>query len=221
MLLTSCASNRSFGEASNIELTTLQELPVPEIAGYHRIGPQEVLEINVAGSEFLSGKRLTDPEAQIDFPLVGLIDLSGLTPVEASQRIADRLRGEYVLRPAVSVIPEEIEPLSFSVGGQVKNPGKYPARSGLTLMRAVNLAAGQTDIAKLEEVMVFRTVKGQKYIGIFNLQAIQRGNYADPRIYPDDVVIVGENAGRRDLQNLFQFLPIITTAAIVIDRLGQ
>ena len=222
LLLVGCASaDRVYGDAAEIAVTDLRQLPSPEYNAYHRIGPQEVLKIEVAGSDFLSGEFLTDKSGRLDFPLIGGLDLAGLTPREASQLIADSLRGQYVLNPQVNVIPDELDAISISVGGQVDKPGSYPATNGLTLLRAVNLAGGQGEYANLEEVLVFREVAGKNYIGVYNLEAIQLGNYSDPALYPNDVVMVGNSPSKRRLETILQFLPVLSTAAILIDRVGR
>jgi polysaccharide export outer membrane protein len=165
----------------------------------------------------LSGTYLTDIDGQLAFPLIGSIPLDGKTPTEASAMIADRLRGRYLRDPQVRVIPEEFPVPTVSVGGQVRKPGSYPAIGKQTLLKVVNLAEGLTDFAKQDDVLVLRNVDGQRYIGVYNIQAIQRGNYPDPEVYANDIVIVGDSPERRRLNILLQVLPpIITTALILV-----
>ena len=219
--LSACATNRTYGAAPDIQLTDLQSLPSPDNAGFYKIGPQEILDIKVVGSELLSSKFITDARGRIDFPLVGNVDLSNQTPTDASRIIASELQGEYVLNPQVIVIPEELNQASFNVAGQVNRPGDYPADSNMTLLRAISIAGGQAEYADLEEVLVFRTVEGQRYIGAYNLAAIQQGNYPDPRIYAQDIVMVGDSPGERRLDRILQIIPVLSTAVILIDRVGQ
>ena len=88
-------------------------------------------------------------------------------------------------------------------------------------MRVVNQAGGLAEYAKLDDVLVLRTVNGQRYIGAFNIQAIQRGNYVDPTVYPNDIIIVGDSPNRRRLDGILQFAPLLSTSAILIDRIGR
>lgn len=220
-LLSACATDRTFGAASDIEITDLEELPEPTGEIFHRISALEKLEITVAGAENLSGTFLTDEQGRITFPLLGDLEFGGKSPSQAARMIADGLRGQFLLDPQVRVIPEDFPLPSISVGGQVKKPGSYPAVGNQTLLRAVNLAEGLQEYAQLEDVLIMRTVNGQKYIGAYNLAAIQRGNYPDPKVYPNDIVMVGDSPARRRLDNILQFVPLITASAIVIDRLGR
>lgn len=218
-LIASCATNRSVGLSPDVEVSTLEELPAPRGEISYVIGPQEKLEIEVVGAETLSGTFLTDIDGRLAFPLIGVIALEGKTPSEASLLIADRLRGRYLLDPQVRVIPEEFPIPSISVGGQVKRPGSYPAVGRQTLLRVVNQAEGLTEYAKQDDVLILRTVDNQRYIGVYNIRAIQRGNYPDPQLYPNDIVMVGDSPERRRLDTLLQILPpILTTSAVILTR---
>jgi polysaccharide export outer membrane protein len=183
------------------------------------VGPQEKLDIEVVGAETLSGTYLTDIDGQLAFPLIGVVNLEGRSPSEAAVLIADRLRGRYILDPQVRVIPEDFPVPSISVGGQVKRPGNYPAVGRQTLLRAINQAEGLTEYAKEDDVLILRMVDNQSYIGVYNIRAIQRGNYSDPQLFPSDIVMVGDSPERRRIDALLQLLPpVLTTAAILISQ---
>lgn len=220
-LLSACATDRTFGTSPDIEITNLDELPAPRGEIFYTIGPQEKIEIQVVGVEDLSGLYLTDEEGNIAFPLLGELETGGKSPAAAADIIADGLRGKYVLDPLVRVVPEEFPPPSISIGGQVNRPGAYPAIGKQTLLRVVNQAEGLSEYAEYDDVLITRIVDGQRYIGLYNIEAIQRGNYPDPVLYPNDIVMVGDSPGRRRLDNILQFVPLVTASAIVIDRLGR
>ena len=219
--LASCATPPTFGESSGVELTDLEQLPQPADAALYKIGGQEILDITVVGSDLLSSKFITDGAGSIDYPLVGNVNLAGLSPNAASRVIADRLRGRYVLNPQVIVIPDELSEVTFSVGGEVDRPGNYPASASTTLMRAINAAGGLDEFADRERVAIFRNVEGQRYIGVYDLSAIQQGNYPDPKVFAQDVVMVGDSPGERRFERILQLVPVLSTAVILIDRIGR
>ena len=68
----------------------------------------------------------------------------------------------------------------------------------------------------MEDVVVFRTVDGKSMAALYNLGAIRRGYYADPKIYAHDVIIVGDSKSRRMIQQLIQITPLLTTPLILI-----
>lgn len=216
--LASCAGQQPIGLAPTVELVDLASLPEPDASAPRVIGPQEEIQVTVLGSELLSGTFLTDAKGYISYPLIGDLFVSGKSSGQAAQMIADRLRGEYVIDPQVNVRPTQFQSLSISMGGQVERPGTYPAATSTTLLRAINNAGGLADYAKSDDVLIMRIVGGQRYIGVYNIQGIQRGNYPDPAIYPDDIVTVGESASRRRLDAILQFIPLVSTSAILLER---
>lgn len=214
-----CAVDRSVGLAPEVSLTELETLPRPRGEISYVIGPQEKLEIEVVGAETLSGTYLTNIDSRLAFPLIGVLELEGQTPAEASLAIAERLRGKYIRDPQVRVIPAAFPPPSISVGGQVKRPGSYPAVGRQTLLRVVNQAEGLAEYAQKDDVLILRTVDSQRYIGVYNLTAIERGNYPDPQLFPNDIVIVGDSLQRRRVDEFLRVLPpLLTTAVILITR---
>lgn len=221
VMLSGCATDRTVGLAPGIEVTELETLPEPTNDILYKIGPQETLEIEVVAAEPLQGTFLTNQDGDIGFPLLGIVPLGGKSPSEAAELIANGLRGRYIIDPQVRVIPTEFPPPSISVGGQVRKPGSYPAVGRPTLLRMVNEAEGLGEYAKLDDVLVMRKVDGQNYIGVYNIGAIQRGNYEDPILYPNDIVMVGDSPGSRRLDNILQFAPVLTSAVILLDRLGR
>ena len=218
LALSACAKDRSVGLSPDIQVAQLSELPAPAGVRAYTVGSQERIEVTVLDAEPLSGTYLTDAEGYIAFPLVGDLFVGGKTPNQIAQMIADRLRGEYVVNPQVRVRPAELPTPSISIGGEVVQPGTYPAATSQTLIRAINNAGGLDEYAKSDDVLVMRTVGGQRYIGVFNIEGIQRGNYPDPMIYPGDIVTVGDSPSRRTLESVLQFIPLLSTSAILIDR---
>ncbi|MEH6660531.1 MAG: polysaccharide biosynthesis/export family protein [Parasphingorhabdus sp.] len=220
-MLSACATSGPLALASDVELTTLSELPANPAAASYQVRPLESLEIRVFGADTLSGTYFADEQGRINFPLIGTVETDGLTPSGVEEVIENRLRGQYVLQPQVTVRPTKLPELTISVGGEVKKPGTLLSSNSQTLLRAVYNAGGLSDYAKSEEVLVSRTVGGQKYIGAYNLKAIERGNYADPAIYPNDIISVGDSSSKRFLQAILAYIPLLSTTAIMIDRVGR
>lgn len=217
-----CATDRSFGTESSIEITQLESLPEPYGEITYTIGPQEKLEIVVVGAEDLSGFFFTDPNGHIAFPYLGTVETGGKSPSAASLIIAERLRGMVVRDPQVRVIPEKFPEPSITIGGEVTKPGSYPAVGKPTLMTLVAKAEGFAEYAKEDDVLIFRTVDGQRYVGLYDFEAISRGNYPDPRLYPNDVVMVGDAPGRRRFDELLDLAaPLATPIIILIDRVAR
>ena len=217
-----CSNGPRLGEGREpLSVTKLTDLPPPSGADlvvasspYH-IGPFDKLEITVFGVPELSGKFQVDAAARLSLPLAGTVDAAGLTPAELAQAIDARLRGNFVRNPQVSVNLEETTSQVYTVDGQVGQPGSYPALGNITLMRAVANAKGAGEFARLDDVVVFRSVNGRPMAALYNLGAIRRGIYPDPKIYANDIVVVGDSKAKRLFQQFIQMFPLLTTPLVI------
>jgi polysaccharide export outer membrane protein len=218
LALGGCAKDRAIGLSPNIEVTNLTELPPPTILEPITVGAHDKLDVTVLHSEVLSGSYVTDERGGLVFPLIGRVQAFGLTPRRVAEQLEDELRGRYLVDPHVTVTPTNVVQPSVSVGGSVGKPGSYPATTSTSLLRTINNAGGLTEFADADDVLVMRTSSGQRYIGVFNLSAIQRGNYDDPEIYAGDTVIVGDSPQRRRLAAILQIAPIVTSGLVLLER---
>jgi polysaccharide biosynthesis/export protein len=222
LLLPACGGSTALGGAQSISVVQGDSLPPPDRSDLlaesrpYLIGPFDKLTIDVFGIEELSEKEVqTDASGRISFPLAGIIEAAGKTPAEIEDEIEDRLRNRYVRDPQVTVNLKETVSQVITVDGQVKKPGLYPVIGKMTLVRAVATAEGTAEFAKLDDVVIFRTVKGQQLAALYNLKAIRRGNYADPEVFANDVVVVGDSQARRLFRDALQIVPLLTTPLII------
>jgi polysaccharide biosynthesis/export protein len=222
-LLSSCAGSRVLGGAESVKVISGTELPQPsrtDLIAQDRpylIGPFDKLTIDVFGIEELSKKEVqTDASGRISFPLAGVVEAAGRTPAEVEEILEQRLRTGFVRDPQVTVNLKETVSQVITVDGQVREPGLYPVIGRMTLIRAVATAKGTDEFAKLDDVVVFRTVNGQQYAALYNLKSIRRGGYADPEVFANDVVVVGDSAARRFFKNALQVAPLLTTPIIFL-----
>lgn len=198
------------------------ELPVPGAgpgaAGRpYVIGPYDELTITVFGIEEMTDRALqVDAGGFLSFPLAGSIQAVGMTAREIEEAITRRLVAKHIRNPDVSVNLTKTVSQLVTVDGQVMKPGLYPALGDLTLMKAVAQAEGATEFAKLEDVVVFRTVDGRRYAALYNLGAVRRGYYDDPRMYAGDVIIVGESGARRMFRDILAAAPLLIAPIIAV-----
>jgi polysaccharide export outer membrane protein len=223
VLLTGCAREPRFGESGEpLAVTALTELPPPtgtdlvQSAQPYLIGPFDKLTVSVFGAAELSGDVQADAQGRISVPLIGAVDAAGQTPAQLASIIQDRLRGRYLRDPNVTVNLKEATSQTVTVDGQVTEPGIYPAIGNMSLMRAVAAAKGANEYARLDDVVVFRTVEGKPMAALYNLGAIRRGLYADPRIYANDVVVVGDSKARRLFKDVLAIAPALVTPLVLL-----
>ena len=111
------------------------------------------------GEADLTGQLKLGEDGRVNYAFVGKIYLQGLTLLEVEQEITERLRGDYLLSPQVSVTMAEYRP--FFIQGEVKNPGSYPYQSGLTVSRAILLAGGLTERASERKIFLIPDKGGE------------------------------------------------------------
>ena len=181
------------------------------------IGPFDKLTIDVFGISELSKQEVqTDASGRISFPLAGVIEAAGKTPVEVEDLLEQRLRERFVRDPQVTVNLKETVSQVVTVDGEVKEPGLYPVIGRMTLMRAIAVAKGAGEFAKLENVVVFRTVKGKRMAALYNLKSIRRGYYEDPEVFANDVVVVGNSSARRIFKDVLQVMPALSYVLVAV-----
>ena len=183
----------------------------------YRIGPLDKLDISVFGVEGLEAKEVeTDASGNIAFPLAGTIQAVGLTTSELAAEITRRLKASFVRDPQVTVNLNETVSQLVTVDGQVTRPGMYQVIGDMTLTGAVASAGGLSEFANLQDVVIFRTIEGQKMAGLYSLRAIRSRRYEDPEVFPSDIVIVGDSPQRRRFKDLLQVAPLLASPLIVL-----
>lgn len=207
LLLAGCGGGDKLVGRDDLQIVQNKALPAPDRQDLilqqrpYSVGPLDRVIVDVYGAPDLSRTVQVDASGIISLPLIGDIAAAGKTPSELSQLIADRLRSRYVKNPNVTVTADTVSQV-VTVDGQVSKPGLYPVVGRMTLERAIASASGLTDYANTNFVVIYRRVNNQDMAALYDLRAIRQGMYADPEIYPNDLVFVGESGGRRAFQTL-------------------
>lgn len=121
----------------------------------YKLASGDVISINVFGETDLSFEelRLTDA-GTFSYPFIGEVQGKGKTAAEIEQLLIDKLKGDYLVDPRVSV--SVLKYREFFISGEVKTPGGYAFQPGLTLRRAVALAGGLTERASEQRITIIR-----------------------------------------------------------------
>ncbi|MEA3390621.1 polysaccharide biosynthesis/export family protein [Sphingobium sp. CCH11-B1] len=192
--------------------------PAPAVGMEYRIAPDDVLRIQVYHEPELS---LEDAQVSaagmIRMPWIGDVSVAGLTTSEASDVIAGRLGQRYLVSPQVTLFVKKAVSRRITVDGEVREPGLYPFEGRILLSQAVAMAKGPTRLAGLDQVVVVRSMDGQRQAAMFDLGAIRKGEAADPEILPGDQVIVGLSRARAILGGALLAIPALATGFIALD----
>jgi polysaccharide export outer membrane protein len=209
------------GAAASAPKTTLADLPPAELStsgvqGDYVIGPQDKLRIRVFEVKDLSfDEEEVDANGQIQLPLIGKVTAAGKTTMQLQDELALRLGERYLQSPQVSVSIAESASQKVTVEGEVKSPGVFQIKGRTTLMQAIAMAGGPSDIANLHKVAIIREAEGARRAAVCDYQAIRDGKAGDPLIQGNDVVVVDSSATKTIWSNLMKNLPIFSLLAYV------
>ena len=147
--------------------------------------------------EYLKGGEMeVSSEGNITLPLVGKIAVAGMLVIDAQKSIRDVLAQDYLVNPEVVIEVLEYKKHFFVILGQVKKPGTYeipPGSATLTLLQAVSLAGGFSDIANVKKIKIMRKSGGENQVIRANAEAIMSGSEADIEIETGDIIHVSES----------------------------
>ncbi len=163
--------------------------PAAEEDGY-RIGPDDLLQISVWKNETMSVTVPVRPDGRISLPLLHDVPAAGLTPMQLRDRLTERM-SEYMPRPEISVIVQEVRSRNISVLGEVAHPGRYPLKSPTTVLDALASAGGLTEFAARTRIVILREGGGKAERIRFDFKRAAAGKAAsNPELLPGDIVLV-------------------------------
>jgi len=148
----------------------------------YRLGANDVIKVQVYGEDALTTETRVGGDGKISVPLLGVLEVKGLTVKETADLISKRLADGFLKNPRVVIYITKYR--NFFVSGEVKNPGGYPYEEGLTVLKAVTLAGGLTNRASEGRIKIKR-LKGK-------VEETISVKLDDP-VFPDDVIVVPES----------------------------
>jgi polysaccharide export outer membrane protein len=155
-----------------------------------RIGPEDVLDVQVWKNADLSRVVPVRPDGMISLPLVNDIRAAGLTASELREQITQRL-SEFVPTPEVSVIVREVHSVKVSVLGAVRMPGHYELKSPATVLDLLARAQGLTEFADRGRIVVLRQEGASTNRIPFNYRRVAEGSDSDNfYVRPGDIIVV-------------------------------
>ncbi|MDD5658180.1 MAG: polysaccharide export protein, partial [Elusimicrobia bacterium] len=153
------AANQEQAEAAALEsvIRTIQDKKTD-----YSIGGADLLEIQVFQQEELDRKLRVSQNGSITFPLVGTVQVGGLSAAQAEEALKAKLK-EYLINPQVTIFIREYGNKKVFVLGEVSKPGSFelPTESKLTVLEAISLAGGFTGIAAPDRTKVIRNMEGK------------------------------------------------------------
>lgn len=168
--------------SKNPELVVMFNLPI--------VSYQAGSEVVTSGyTQRLMG-YVVDNEGYIDFPVLGLIKVSGLTRWELSEMIKNKLIiDEGYLTDCVVTV--EFMNFKVSVIGEVNSPGTYTIQGDkVTVLQAISLARDLTIFGQRENVTVIREKEGERTMYQINLCDVSMFDSPAYYLQQNDIVYV-------------------------------
>jgi polysaccharide export outer membrane protein len=155
------------------------------------IGPGDILQVSI----YAGGEKQEDFTAEVSLagamssPLIGTVEVGGLTAFEVGAKLTDRLAQDFFVNPQVLVSVKEYGRKIY-VMGEVKKPGAFSIQEGLSTLNACVLAGGFTEYAWLSRVKVTRMENGKQKLIEIDLLKVQEGKAEDLILQAGDRIYV-------------------------------
>jgi polysaccharide biosynthesis/export protein len=184
------------------------------VAADYQISPRDILDISVFQVPDLNKTVQVSDDGYITLPLIGKTQVADKSTREAEQIIADKLRKTYMQSPQVSVLVKQYGQ-RITISGEVKTPRVMAIDGKVTLTEAVANAGGLGDLADTKRVHIARSKNQHIHDEVYDLDAIQAGQVADPVLHGGDLVVVEQSGVKVVIKDLKDMLPFAILAPLL------
>lgn len=163
---------------------------------------------------------LVDPDGNINFPVLGKVEVEGLNKQEISDLLQEKI-SKYVQDPLVNV---QILNFKVMVLGEVSRPGGLSVKNDrISVLDALGYAGDITINGDRTNVLIVRDMNGKKEFGRINLTGTDM--FVSPYFYlkQNDVVYVEPNSAKKknarysqaQQYNVTIFSSILTAVSVI------
>jgi polysaccharide export outer membrane protein len=149
--------------------------------GPYALDTGDVVRVTVYGEAEMTKSYRVDDGGAISLPLVGSVQVRGMTTQMTAASITAALADGYIREPSVAVEIETYRP--FFIQGAVKSAGQFSYVYGMTVRAAISTAGGFSDTADRTRALIYRRQGEEMAKGTVDL---------DFPIYPGDTVVISE-----------------------------
>lgn len=167
---------------------------------------------------------LVDTNGNIDFPILGQIHAEGLTRMQLTELIKNKLiEGDLIKDPIVTV---QFLNFKISVMGEVSRPGSFTISGDrITLLEALSMAGDLTIYGRRDRIGVIRENDGKRTILFHDLRSADIFNSPCYYLQQNDIVYVEPNKAKAGQSSINQnnsigvwvsVISLLTTIAVLI-----
>ena len=151
------------------------------------LGAGDAIRVQVFQNPDLTIETRVSENGSITYPLIGAVELGGLSIAAAEKKIADALqKGGFIRQPQVNIVLIQIRGNQVSVLGQVNRPGRFPLETANTRLSDMLANAGGATQVGDDMVVVTGQRGGQQFRRVIDLPAIYLNEKAS-----DDIILMG------------------------------
>ena len=143
--------------------------------------PPEVIQ-DISNIQYSIG-----PDGTVNIPLIGKTKASGLTSTQLEDAIQAKFIADKIFTRPTVIINVAQGARFISLSGGVRQPGRQPWTSDLTLLSAIGSAGDLNDFASGKGI---RVIREGKVFGTYNFKELSKDPSKDIKLLPGDQVIV-------------------------------
>ncbi len=172
-------------DATDVSFVPVDGISVPS---NYVLGVGDSIRLLILGSNSSKDEIEVGRDGDIDIPDIGSVNVLGLTFDQASKRIKDRVRASLITSD-VKVSMGRLKRMNIFISGEVDVPGSYAVSSFTTVLQALYLCGGISELGSYRNVSIKRA---GKTVGVFDLYSLllKGDNKGDIRLQNGDVVFV-------------------------------
>lgn len=165
----------------------------PSNAAEYLLGPGDVIRITVYDNDDLRTEARIGAEGVIIMPLLGPVNLSGMTVDHASDHIRALLADGYIINPQVNIFIQEFRSKKAVILGSINRPGLIEIRGPVTLLELISQAGGLKDDFG-EKATIKRLENGKDHVIQVDLKSLIEGGVMRENIdiRDGDTIYVGK-----------------------------
>ena len=153
----------------------------------YRLGAGDTIGVQVYQNPDLSVDARVSESGVISYPLVGSVQVGGLTISEAEKKIADALRmGEFIKRPQVNIVLRQVRGNQVAVLGQVSRPGRFPLETFNTRVSDMLAAAGGATVTGDDVLIITGQREGKPFRKVIDIPGLFLNAKSE-----DDILLAG------------------------------
>ena len=147
----------------------------------YKIGPGDQLYVNVWKEPELTASVPVRPDGKISMPLLNDVQAAGLTPMQLSTDVTEKLK-KYLEQPQVTVVITGTNSRLVYVVGQVGHAGSLALLPEMTVLQALSSVGGITEFANGKKIYVLRVENGKPQRYYFNYKEALKGEHPEQNI---------------------------------------